>query len=85
MDEAQQSYSTEDDARYNDSTEELDKMVSIIEKAEEIKADSNLYKLVMNRMQQRGRKMTSIADLRGVMADQDADEKAAQGDYSDGN
>lgn len=84
MEEVEQSYSTEDDARYNDSTEELDKMVSIIEKAEEIKADSNLYKLVMNRMQQRGKKMTSIADLRGVMADQDADEQAAQGDYSDG-
>ena len=65
------SYSDEDDARYNGSTEELDKMVAIIEKAEEIRADEKLYTLVMQRMGQRGQKMSSIADLRGVLADGD--------------
>lgn len=74
MSEDTRNYSSEDDARFNGSTEEIDKMVEIIEKADEIRRDEKLYKLVMNRMDGRGKRMRSIADLRGVLADADSHE-----------
>lgn len=44
--------------------EELDALVDILVKAEEIKTDSVLYKLVQQHMKKKKKKIDSVADLR---------------------
>ena len=53
------------------SEEELDGMVDILTKAEEIKADKALYRLVQKQMRKSVKKIKSVSDLRAKLSEKD--------------
>jgi hypothetical protein len=56
--------------------EELSGFVEILIKAEQIKADSMLYRLVQKHMKRQKKKIDSVADLRDRLSEKEAMDEA---------
>jgi len=63
-----------DPAQDEFTEDELDAMIDVLEKAEAIKEDSALLKIVQRRMKSKVKSIESLADLRAVASEKAAEE-----------